>query len=318
MVAEAPPGVRQDDPAQLQAPFRGGFRRWSERYLGIYLSIAPFFVIFIIFGLFPIVFAGYLAFQSWDGIGPMRYVGLDQFRYLVTDANFIKSIWVTLQIWILSTVPMLMFALGLAFLLNQSIRGRMIYRVAYFIPNVTSLVAIAIIFSSIFGNQFGLLNAAQQGLGLDRIEWLNTPWGIKIAIATMVIWRWTGYNAIIYLAGLQAIPEDLYEAARLDGASQWNVFIDITVPLLRPVILFTVITSTIGGMQLFTEAQVLVGDSGGPGREGLTMVLYLYEQAFVQSQFGYGAAIGWGLFVIIVLFSIMNWRLVGRGGDDNG
>lgn len=211
---------------------------------------------------------------------------------------------------------MLLLALGLAFLLNQNLHGRMFYRVAYFIPNVTSLVAIAIIFSSIFGNQFGLLNALLQGLGVDRIEWLNDPWGIKIAIATMVVWRWLGYNAIIYLAGLQAIPEDLYEAARLDGATQWNVFKDITVPLLRPVILFTVVTSTIGGMQLFTEAQVLVGNSGGPGREGLTMVLYLYEQAFVQNQFGYGAAIGWGLFVVIVLFSILNWKLVGQAGGE--
>jgi cellobiose transport system permease protein len=307
---QAPPAYRG-----VTAPSRSGFQRWREKYLGIYLSISPFFIIFFIFGLFPIGFALYLAFQSWDGIGPMRYVGLDQFQYLITDGTFRKSLWVTLQIWLISTIPMLLLALGLAFLLNQHIRGRTVYRVAYFIPNVTSLVAIAIIFASIFGNQFGLLNAGLQGMGLDRVQWLNDPWGIKIAIATMVVWRWTGYNAIIYLAGLQAIPEDLYEAARLDGASQWSIFKDITVPLLRPVILFTVITSTIGGMQLFTEPQVLVGNSGGPGREGLTMVLYLYEQAFVQNQFGYGAAIGWGLFVIIVAFSLMNWALVGRTGE---
>jgi cellobiose transport system permease protein len=302
---------------ELNAPTRSAFARWREKYLGIYLSISPFFLIFLIFGLFPIVFALYLSFQSWDGIGPMRFVGLEQFRYLVTDGNFRKSLLVTLQIWVISTVPMLAIALGLAFLLNQNIRGRSIYRVAYFIPNVTSLVAIAIIFASIFGNQFGLLNAFLRSVGLDRVEWLNDPWGIKIAIATMVVWRWTGYNAIIYLAGLTAIPDDLYEAARLDGATQWNIFKDITLPLLRPVILFTLITSTIGGLQLFTEPQVLVGNSGGPGREGLTMVLYLYEQAFIQNQFGYGAAIGWGLFVIIVAFSIMNWVLVGRtGGRD--
>lgn len=193
--------------------------------------------------------------------------------------------------------------------------GKMIYQIAYFIPNVTSLVAIAIIFSSIFGNQFGLLNALLQGLGLDRIEWLNTPWGIRIAIAAMVVWRWTGYNAIIYLAGLQAIPGDLYEAAKLDGGSSWNLFKDVTVPLLRPVILFTVITSTIGGLQIFTEPQVLVGNNGGPGNAGMTMVLYLYQQAFVQNQFGYGAAIGWGLFVVIIVFSIVNWRILNRPSD---
>lgn len=300
----------------LHTEQRSGFQRWRDKYLGIYLSIAPFFILFLIFGVFPIGFSLFLSFQAWDGIGEMTYIGLEQYRYLVTDSEFLQSIWVTILIWIMSTIPMLAMALGLAFLLNQSLRGKGIYRVAYFIPNVTSLVAIAIIFASIFGNEFGLLNAALQGLGLDRIQWLNEPWGIKIAIATMVAWRWTGYNAIIYLSGLQAINNDLYEAARVDGATQWNLFKDITVPLLRPVILFTVITSTIGGLQIFTEPQILVGDSGGPGNEGLTMVLYLYEQAFIQNQFGYGAAIGWGLFAIIVVFSIVNWRMIGTGGDE--
>jgi cellobiose transport system permease protein len=126
----------------------------------------------------------------------------------------------------------------------------------------------------------------------------------------MVIWRWTGYNAIIYLAGLQAISTELYESARVDGANGWNIFSRITVPLLRPVILFTVITSTIGGLSLFTEPQVLLGDSGGPGEAGMTIVLYQYNQAFTQFDFGYGAAIAWALFIIAVIFAIINWRLV--------
>jgi cellobiose transport system permease protein len=209
---------------------------------------------------------------------------------------------------------MLALALVIAFMLNQQIRGRSPYRIAYFIPNVTSIVAIAIIFGSIFSNEFGLINAFLQSLGLGTVEWLNTPWGIKFAIAAMVIWRWTGYNAIIYLAGLQAIPTELYEAARVDGASWFQVFFRITIPLLRPIILFTVITSTIGGMQLFTEPQVLVGNEGGVGNEGQTMVLYLYQQAFILNQFGYGAAIGWALFVIMIIFSLINWRLVQGAG----
>ena len=307
--------VIQPQPGSLSQPAISPARRAVGKYLPLYASIAPFYIIFLIFGLFPIVFSGYLAFQSWDGIGPMHFVGLEQFRYLLTDNLFWQSILITLEIWVISTIPMLCLALGLAFLLNQHLAGKTIYQIAYFIPNVTSLVAIAIIFSSIFGNQFGLLNALLQGLGLDRIEWLNTPWGIRIAIATMVVWRWTGYNAIIYLAGLQAIPGDLYEAAKLDGGSSWNLFKDVTVPLLRPVILFTVITSTIGGLQIFTEPQVLIGNNGGPGNAGMTMVLYLYQQAFVQNQFGYGAAIGWGLFVVIIVFSIVNWRILNRPSD---
>ena len=293
----------------------GRVRRFVQRYLGAYLSIAPFYLLFLVFGLFPIVFALYISFHNWDGISAMQYVGLDQFRYLVTDELFRQAIVNSIVIWVISTVPQLIFALVLAFLLNQSIRGKTLFRIAYFIPNVTSLVAIAIIFSSIFGNQFGLLNAALQGMGLDRYEWLNTPWGIRIAIATMVVWRWTGYNALIYLAGLQAIPDDIYDAAKTDGANTWQLFKDITVPLLRPVILFTVITSTIGGLQIFTEPQVLVGNNGGPGQAGMTMVLYLYQQAFIQNQFGYGATIGWGLFVIILVFSIINFKLVNRPSD---
>ncbi len=292
---------------------RKSWRTWST-YVPMYISIAPFYILFAVFGLFPIFFSLYLSFHSWDGIGAMRFVGLENFRYLVTDPNFWQSIVNTFIIWIISTIPMLVLALILAFLLNWPIRGKGFYRAAYFIPNVTSIVAIAIIFGSIFGNNAGLLNAALQAVGLPTVQWLNNAWGIKIAIASMVIWRWTGYNAIIYLAGLQAIPSALYEAARVDGATGPQIFYHITLPMLRPVILFTVITSTIGGMQLFTEPQVLVGNGGGPGQSGLTMVLYLYQQAFTQNMFGYGAAIGWGLFVIIVLFSAFNWRVVQRAG----
>jgi cellobiose transport system permease protein len=213
---------------------------------------------------------------------------------------------------------MLLLALLIANALHNATRFRSFYRIAYFIPNITSVVAVTMVFGSIFSNNFGLLNAFLQSVGLTKIEWLSQPWGIKIAIATIVAWRWTGYNAIIFLAGLQAISSDIYEAARVDGASSRQMFWRITVPLLRPVILFTAVTSTIGGLQIFTESQVLFGSSGaigGPGDGGLTIVSYLYDSAFGKNQFGYGAAIGWALFILIVLFSVINWRLI--GGDDN-
>jgi cellobiose transport system permease protein len=292
-------------------PSTGGRAR---RYLPIYLSISPFYIVFAVFGLFPIGYSLYLSFHSWDGIGRMKFVGLAEFRYLVSDAQFWQSVKNTVEIWIISTVPMLFLALVIAVLLNSSIRLKTAYRIAFFVPNVASLVAMAIVFGSIFANNFGLLNGLLQALGLSQVQWLNDPWGIKIAIAVMVIWQWTGYNAIIYLAGLQAIPTDLFEAARVDGANAVQTFFRITVPMLRPIILFTVITSTIGGMQIFTQSQVLVGDTGGPGAAGMTMVLYLYQQAFTKNDFGYGAAIGWGLFIILILFSIINWRVVQRTG----
>ncbi|HEV2528814.1 MAG TPA: sugar ABC transporter permease [Thermomicrobiales bacterium] len=300
----------------IQEPAISALTKFRQRYMAQYIAIAPFYILFAIFGLFPIIFALYLAFQNWDGIAPMEYVGLAQFEYLLTDRLFYDSVLNTLIIWVLSTVPMLAFALVLAFMLNQSIRGKSLYRIGFFIPNVTSIVAIAIVFGSLFGNQFGLINALLRSIGADQIGWLTSDWGIKLTVAAMVIWRWTGYNAIIYLAGLQAIPDDLYDAAKVDGADTWRLFRDITIPLLRPVILFTVITSTIGGLQIFTEPQVLFGDSsGGPGSAGQTMVLYLYDQAFVQNQFGYGAAVGWGIFVVVLAFSIINWRVLNRPAD---
>jgi cellobiose transport system permease protein len=234
----------------------------------------------------------------------------------VQDPDFWWSVVNTFEIWVMATVPMLFLALVIAVLLNSQIRFKTAYRIAFFIPNITSIVALTVIFGSIFANNFGLLNGMLEALGVDRVEWLNQPWGIKFAIAVMVIWRWTGYNAIIFLAGLQAIPPDIFEAAKIDGAGAVQTFFRVTIPSLRPVILFAVIMSTVGGLQIFTEPQVLFGDStGGTGGAGQTIVLYLYDQAFTRSDFGYAAAIGWALFLILILFSIINWRLVQRPGD---
>lgn len=292
-------------------------KRRRRELLPLYVAISPFYIVFAIFGVFPILFSLYLSFQDWNGIGDMQFIGLGQYEYMLTDPQFYKSVVNTFEIWVISTIPMLFLALIIAFMLNQQIRFRSAYRIAYFLPNVTSIVAIAIIFGSIFSDQFGLINAGLEWLGLGQLSWLSSPWPMKIAVAAMIIWRWTGYNAMIYLAGLQAIPTELYEAARVDGASWIQVFFRITIPMLRPIILFTVIMSTVGGMQVFTEPQILFPQpaaGGGPGNEAQTMVLFLYEQAFIQNDFGYGAAIGWGLFVIMILFSIINWRLVQGAG----
>lgn len=291
-------------------------RRSLRSYWPQYLAITPFYVLFAVFGLFPILFSVYLSFTEWDGMGQITFVGLAQYQYLLTDTRFWNAVANTFIIFIISTVPMLFFALVLAFLLHQNIRFKSAYRLAFFLPNVTSMVAMAIVFGSVFSDSFGLVNSALTALNLENIAWLSSDWGIKITIAVMVIWRWTGYNAIIYLAGLQSIPTDLYEAARVDGANNWHIFSKITVPLLRPVILFTVITSTIGGLSLFTEPQVLLGNSGGTDEAGMTIVLYQYNQAFTQFDFGYGSAIAWALFIIASVFAIINYRLVRERDTD--
>lgn len=287
-----------------------------------YLAISPFYLLFTVFLLGPTLFSLYLAFHRWDGIGEMQYVGLDQFRYLIDDGTFWLSVRNTLVIWVLSTVPMLFLALVLAALLNSTKRLVGFYRVALFIPNITSVVAVAIVFGALFANNSGLVNITLQGIGLSGVPWLTDPWAIKVVIAMLMTWQWTGYNALIYLAGMQSIPSELYEAAKIDGAGPVRAFFSVTVPMLRPIILFTVVVSTITGMQSFTEPQVLFGNnsavnanSGGPGQAGLTMVLYFYRTAFGQNDYGYGAAIAWAVFLIVMVFTILNWRLVQRRAD---
>ncbi|MCE7002690.1 sugar ABC transporter permease [Kibdelosporangium philippinense] len=282
------------------------------KYLPHYLAISPFFILFAVFGAYPVLYSLYLAFQRWDGIGPTEFIGISNFEFLVTDLEFWNSVGNTFIIWIMSTVPMTILALLIAVGLNSAVRFKGAYRIAYFTPNVTSIVAMSIVFSSIFSPEFGILNAFMSWLGLDPVEWSTDPWGIKIAISVMIIWRWVGYNAIIFLAGLQAIPQEMYEAAKIDGAGPIQTFFKVTLPLLRPVLLFSVVMSAINGLQIFAEAQILVGERGGPEDAGMTMVLYFYNQAFLENDFGYGAAIAWGIFVIVLLFAIINWRLINR------
>ena len=290
---------------------------WREIYKSrsLYLFISPFYILFIVFGLFPIIFSLYLSFQKWDGIGAMEFIGLRQFNYLLKDTVFWQAVGNTFIIWFISTLPMLFGALVIAFLLNASfVRFRGFYRSAFFITNVTSIVAVTIIFKSIFGNHYGLLNYILSIIGMEPVKWLESGFLIKVVIASMVVWRWTGYNAIIYLAGLQAIPNDLYEAAKIDGANTVQQFFHITIPLLRPIILFTVLMTTIGSMQLFTEPQVLLGNSGGVGGAGMTITLYMYKQGFIDNQFGYASVVSWALFIIIALFSLINWKIVEKTG----
>ncbi|MFI6439884.1 carbohydrate ABC transporter permease [Streptomyces sp. NPDC050759] len=315
-LAQAPASDSTEEQVRTEAP-RG---RW-RRHLPPYVAISPYYILFALFGAFPVFFSFYLSFHDWDGIGSMKFVGFRQYYWLLHDSVFWHSIVNTFEIWFMSTVPMLFLALVLAFLLHSQVRYSAAWRVAYFIPNVTSMVAMTIVFGSVFA-QAGLANSLLKAVGVDGIGWLTSSLGIKSAISLMVIWRWVGYNALIFLAGLQAIPNELFEAARVDGASSRQVLFRVVVPQLRPVILFAIITSTIGGLQIFTESQVLFysddpGTAGGPGQEGMTIVLYLWQKSFNDLQFGYGAAMGWILFALIAVFAVINWRLVSGGDRDD-
>ncbi|MCI3923817.1 sugar ABC transporter permease [Paenibacillus sp. TRM 82003] len=278
-----------------------------------YLYILPFFLVFCSFTIFPILWSGYISFFSWNILGEKSFIGLQNYVWLITDdPRFWRSVGNTFSLWIISTVPQLFFALVIASFLNSPLlKFKQFWRVGLFVPNVTSLVAVGIIFSSMFSTNYGLINYFLGELfGMEKFDWRASYYGSQFAVAMMVMWRWTGFNAIIYLAALQSVPHDLYEAARIDGASRFQQFFRITIPMIRPMILFTVVISTIGGMQLFVEPTIYAGNTqGGAQGQVLTMVMYLYDTAFRANSFGYASAIGWLMFIIIVGFSFFNMYL---------
>lgn len=282
----------------------------------VYLLICPFFLLYAVFGIYPLLYSFSLSFFKWSGTGEKVFVGLLNYRFLFKDAKFLQAVLNTLIIWCLNTIPMVLLALVFAFLLNMAtLKFKSVFRVIYYLPNVTSTVAVSIVFATLFANTYGLINFGLTSLGIDNIQFMNNPFWVRFVVALIVTWRWTGYNAIIALAGLQKIDQTLYEAARLDGASNLQIFRRVTIPQLNPTIIFIIVTSTIGGWQVMEESMMLVGKAGGIGNAGMTVVLYLYNKAFLERSFGYGSAVSWALFVIIGLFSILNWKLTKREID---
>lgn len=302
---------------QAKKPF------WTEKrrsQLTAYTFISPFFILFAIFGLYPILFTIYLSFFKWDALGPMKYVGLKNYELVTGDPTFWISFSNTLIMGLMGTVPQLIVALLMAVMLNSALnKFKNTFRILYFMPNITSIVAVTLVFSTMFGNN-GMINWILNGLGLESVPFNSGWWGVKIAISTMVMWRWMGYNAIIFLSGLQSIPTDIYEAAKIDGATRTQQLFQITLPLLRPFILFVTLVSTIGALQLFTEPYVFLGQSGtgSTRQEGVTMVTYLYNEAFKNSFFGTAAATAVLLLFATILFSLLNMTLSSRMGGDTG
>jgi cellobiose transport system permease protein len=284
--------------------------------LAPYAYVAPFFLLFLMFGLFPLLFTFYVALFDWDPIGERHYVGLANFSELVRDPRFWGAVRNTFSIWVLSTVPQLLLALGMAHVLNHvRLRAARLFRMSVLVPYITSVAATTIVFAQLFDRDYGMLNWFLGLLGFQHVDFTASVWGSHIMIAVMVAWRWTGYNTLLYLASLQAVPRELYEAAAADGASGWRQFRHITIPALRPIIVFTVVTSTIYGLQIFTEpllANPVGGLTCGAARQCQTLALFLYEQGFGRFHFGYGAAVGVALFVIVVILAAINYLLVTR------
>ncbi|MEU9647101.1 MULTISPECIES: sugar ABC transporter permease [unclassified Streptomyces] len=280
--------------------------RWSP-----YAFVSPFFLLFVAFGLFPLIYTGWASLHTVELTAPtdMTWTGLDNYTRIFDDEFFWNAAKNTLWIGVISTVPQLLMAMGLAHILNYKLRASTFYRVVMLAPYATSIAAASLVFVLLFGRDYGMINWVLDMVGLDKIDWQNGSWASKFAVSSIVIWRWTGYNALIYLAAMQAIPQDLYESAALDGASRWRQFIHVTLPSLRPTILFTVVVSTIGASQVFGEPLLFdanKGASGGSQHQFQTLGLYLYEQGWVNQHLGRASAIAWAMFLILIVIGILN------------
>ncbi|GHG04443.1 carbohydrate ABC transporter permease [Streptomyces albogriseolus] len=285
--------------------------RWSP-----YAFVSPFFLLFAAFGLFPLIYTGWASLHQVELTAPtdMNWVGLKNYTRIFDDDFFWNAAQNTLTIGIISTVPQLMIAMGIAHILNYKLRASTFWRVAMLAPYATSIAAATLVFVLLFGRDYGMINWALGAVGIDPVGWQDDKWPGQIAVSTIIIWRWTGYNALIYLAAMQAIPQDLYESAALDGASRWRQFLHVTLPSLRPTILFTVVVSTIGASQVFGEPLLFdpnKGASGGAEHQFQTLGLYLYEQGWVNQHLGRASAIAWSMFAILIVIGLIN-QLISR------
>ncbi len=276
--------------------------------------MSPYFLLFGTFGLFPVLFTFWISLHDWGLLtGNEGFVGLDNYATLLVDDKFWHALVNTLGIFVLAIVPQLLLALLLADTLNRRIHWRGFFRVGVIIPYITSIAAMAIIFGQLFGREFGLINYTLELVGIPGVDWSNNRFASWTVIAVMVDWRWLGFNTLIYLAAMQAIPRDVYEAAAIDGASRLRQFVQITIPMVRPTIMFTVIISTIGQMQLFTEPVIFGnGYEGGTQGQFQTVAMLMFQEAMGRQNFGYGSAIAWVIFVLIVVFALVNVLFVSR------
>lgn len=290
---------------------------WFDLKASPYLYISPFFILFALLGLFPLVYTFVVSLHEWELLqGQGDFVGFANFAATLQDRFFWNSIGNTLSIFILSTVPQITMALVLAAILDHNLKAKTFWRMSVLLPYVVTPVAVALIFSNIFQEQSGLANNLLGLLGIEPIEWKRETWASHVAIATMVNWRWTGYNALILLAAMQAVPRDLHESAAIDGAGGIRRFFSITIPSIRPTLIFVIITATIGGLQIFAEPRLFdvsaAGGVGGADRQFQTTVLYLWEMAFFRQDFGRASAIAWLLFLLIVTIGLINFLISRR------
>ncbi len=281
-------------------------RRWA------YVFVAPFFILYAIFGLYPMLLSIYLSLSEWNGVGAIKFVGLANYARVLQDKVFWQSVTNGLLLFLLYVPAMLFLALVLAVLLNSKyVLGFRFFRALYFLPFITNMIAAGFAFRILLATNNGLFNIVLRSLGLGTVPWLETVWGARLSLALLIMWAWLGYNMVLMLAGLQTIPAEVNEAALIDGANPVQGFFYITVPLMRPMIIFTAVLSTIGSFGLFSEVAALT--NGGPVNATITPLIRIFNVAFRGNfQLGYAAALSYTYFAIVFVLTLLQVRFANR------
>jgi lactose/L-arabinose transport system permease protein len=304
---------------RVSAPHLPQKNLWNEiaKNRWAYLFISPFFILFGIFGLFPIVYSFFLSFHEWNGIRPMRFVGLENYTFLfgVGGKVFWQSMLNGIILFVMYVPIMTFLALVLAVILNsQKVHFFRVFRMLIFLPWVTSMIAAGFAFQLLFANDGGLFNTLLNSIGLSSVPWLENVTAARASLSILIMWGWLGYNMVLMLTGLQTIPGELTEAARIDGANAIQSFFFITIPLMRPIILFSVTLSTIGSFGLFNEVMALTG--GGPQRATITPLIHIYNSAFSDFKFGRASAQAYVYFALILVLTFIQFRSFGSQQED--
>ena len=273
-----------------------------------YFFIAPVWLVFLVFSIYPVALTFYYSFTNYTGSGEAQLVGLANYKRLLTDTYFVEAFFNTWKIWGVNFALQMGLALILAMIFSDmrvKLKGIAFFRAIFYLPNLITISSVALLFGILLDWQHGSLNMMLMKVGIisDPINWLNEPTSAQLSISLILTWMWFGHSFIVVMAGVSGISKDYYEAALIDGANRWQTFSKITIPLLKPILLYIMITSLIGGLQLFDLPMLLTDGIGSPDGSLNTMVLYLYNQAFKYNNYGYAAAVAYGLFVITLIFS---------------
>lgn len=298
----APPDSSREDRERARK------RTARKNTLIAYSFIAPNFIGFLALTMIPIVFSIVLAFMKWDSANPMEFVGFDNFRKLPTDSTFLIALKNTIFFAVVTVPLTILCSMVLALLLNAPIRARVFFRSVYFFPYVASLVAVAVVWNMLFHPDMGPVNSILHALGVENPpRWsADVNWALPTVMG-MNIWKNMGYYMIVYLAALQGIPRELYEAAVMDGANAWNRLTHVTLPMLTSTTFFVLIMNVINAFKVFDQVYMMT--QGGPGRSSMVLVYHIYNSAFIKFEFGYASAISVVLFAIVLTVTILQFRM---------